>query len=462
MEMEWRAAENLITADRYDLIAKYIYVKHKIEHYDMKWAKELYAAHIEAFSGGSYQEPRQPQKNSLQSYIDSFDELIKSILKLGFDGKESKIPISSDTGSILDGAHRVAVCAYLKKSELCYALEGSHIYNYAFFKKQFLGEKYLDYMALQYINIKKEKMSVICVWPTIYSDINKLSELETLIQKTTVVVYEKILSVNTQGIKNFFYILKNKDLKDVTMYCSGQYGKVKIYLVEFINQANVREEQRKIKSFSETTLYITETYRECVNAANIFFHRETYNILCRANFFMLNDIFCKLEEFAKIIEDKGANINDFLIVPSLNHKFIDSSDKYKINYFTVMREVIRFPDANCLSTDRLFLYGKTSMYELLYNPQNYIFFRNLKIISWGACKAINIEVSRGIPLKDKIKMRFLGLNRIQVCAFFNDKKVDFERLLRNFRTRVRNYLQQHGIFIFTKLWHYIHGKGFIK
>lgn len=458
MDVEWRAAEDLITADRYDLMAKLTYVECQMKHYDMTWAKELYAAHIEAFSGGSYQEPGQPWKNSLQAYLNSFDALIQSISSSGYHGEESNIPVSADRKCILDGAHRVAVCAYLKKDVACYTVPQNQIYNYFFFKKQFLGEKYLDYMALQYIKIKKEKLSVVCIWPALYKDKSRVSEWEYLIKEKAKIVYEKTLPVTRCGIRNFYYIVKNKYLNDVSEYLFGKNGKVKIYLVELEKEGGRLIEPEHHKSIIDKGLFISKTQGECINASNCLFHRQTYHFLCYEDIRQMDPLFIKLGEFDQLLNAQKLDVNDFLMVPTVDGAAGDSEAEYKLKYITVEKNALSLSAADCLNEDVLPWKEKASVSDLVLNPQHYIFFRNFKMISWSARSVLDGWDQGHFWLKGRTK-NFWG-DRIQLSFYLNDMKTDVARISRNMRTKVRDGLQKHHIYFFTKLWHYIHGKGF--
>ena len=89
-----------------DLIVKFLYVKAKIEDNKYSFYKRLYEKSIIRNFGGV-----NDGKINLSQFIDSFDELIDSMIKNSYN---SKFPILiSQNNMVLNGRHRLAVCRYL-------------------------------------------------------------------------------------------------------------------------------------------------------------------------------------------------------------------------------------------------------------------------------------------------------------------------------------------------------------
>lgn len=100
--------EKLTSCYRYDVYVKYFYVKSYIENNNYDLAKKVYLLHIKAFN--NFFEP-DGSKSSPDDFINNFNILIESIKAQGLN--KTVIPISK-TGIPIDGAHRLAICLYLK------------------------------------------------------------------------------------------------------------------------------------------------------------------------------------------------------------------------------------------------------------------------------------------------------------------------------------------------------------
>ena len=110
-EVEFVNARQFLKAERIDLICKLYYIDCKIKKKDMKYALELYSEHIRAFSNGSFVEPGNETKNTLEKYLSCFDSLVADISQHGINEKKSIVPVG-ENNAILDGSHRVAIAIY--------------------------------------------------------------------------------------------------------------------------------------------------------------------------------------------------------------------------------------------------------------------------------------------------------------------------------------------------------------
>lgn len=102
LKVDYVQPEQFLVSNRIDLICKLFYIECREKRADMTFAKELYTEHLRAFSEGTFTEPGNEEKNTIEKYFSSFDRLIDDIKKNGFDVSKSVIPIS-DNGVILDG-----------------------------------------------------------------------------------------------------------------------------------------------------------------------------------------------------------------------------------------------------------------------------------------------------------------------------------------------------------------------
>lgn len=219
-------AKLLLVPQRFDLIAKYLYVYSFVNNdYSMNWHKKVYIKHIEAFSGGNFREPGQPLKNSREKYIETFNELIDSIQKNGFDKNISVVPISFD-GIILDGGHRVATAAVLNKQIECEKVERKCNFDAFFFKKQMLPQCILEYMVVQYVEIKNNNLSIMLV------DIKNVKLFEEMLMEKsrTAVVYKCKVKINSILQDNINFLMHSNYALDQNIKDSNFIAQ--IYLID--------------------------------------------------------------------------------------------------------------------------------------------------------------------------------------------------------------------------------------
>ena len=199
----------LVCADRYDLLAKYIYAR----LYDLEahttWGRELYDAHIRVWNNAFEAFPR---KRGIQAFYDSFHETIASIKKNGFDYMRSRVPVKAGTQMILNGAHRIGAALVYQPDTpiLCSVINSMHgapfapnaeyFQNKQTFVKGGLSTKYLDAMTLSYVQLKKNTFTV-CLFPGARTQDKKV---ESILTTYATIVYIKELMCKKKWPTKFY------------------------------------------------------------------------------------------------------------------------------------------------------------------------------------------------------------------------------------------------------------------
>src|SRR5690606_19296621 len=91
-----------LTHNRFDVAFKLYYLQ-GLKGPSSSFRKKCYEGHIKAFSLGSFSEPGNPEKNSIENFELDFKSVFKDLEATGFDARKSVIPLAED-GSILNGA----------------------------------------------------------------------------------------------------------------------------------------------------------------------------------------------------------------------------------------------------------------------------------------------------------------------------------------------------------------------
>tara|TARA_B110001450_G_scaffold248438_1_gene264642 strand:+ start:624 stop:2366 length:1743 start_codon:yes stop_codon:yes gene_type:complete len=197
-----------IVPERFDLMAKYLYIKSKDKSYDTNFFKELYHKHIITFNN-CHELPDPTIKNNIEKvnikdFLDSFDKLIKNIKNNGFNEKYP-IPVGNNN-VIINGAHRLMISYYYNKIPLFKKLNiPGDTYDFNFFKNRKiypnLSDVYSDTLALEYIKHNKNIRCMI-LYPTAYDDINKFQTILNIIKEYGNIYYAKFIDLNNNGISN--------------------------------------------------------------------------------------------------------------------------------------------------------------------------------------------------------------------------------------------------------------------
>ena len=182
-------------ANRFDLMAKYLYIKYR--HID--FYKELYHKHLITFNN-CYEKPDGIKKN-IDDFLSSFNKLIDDMKDNGFN---DKYPIPIYKNKITNGAHRLMVSYFynIQPKFKRISTDMNTGYNYKFLnRKEFppLESIYADTMALEYCRVNKDIRSII-IYPSINRE--KLEQCLNLIESYSYIYYRKDVDLNEYGLNN--------------------------------------------------------------------------------------------------------------------------------------------------------------------------------------------------------------------------------------------------------------------
>lgn len=316
LKTELVSPKTLLTANRLDLACKLYYIDCQEKKADMTFARQLYQAHLAAFSNGSFVEPGQNAKNSVQDYFDGFRRLIEDMREHGFDPARSVVPVG-DNGAILDGAHRVAIAIYYDIPLTVVRIPSQNCrYDYAYFRQKGLPEEYLDFMAYQYIRFS-ERVYAVCLWPAADQP-DRLAEADRLIRRYAAVAYRKTIALNYNAIEqlmiSFYHSMSWTGSID-NGFC-GVASKAKdcfrdksltnVYVICDVNLERVLELKQRIRdlyAIDNSSVHITDTHAEAIEAGKLLLFRNSIDLMNAGNPFhdavFVKDFSAKAEDFQR-------------------------------------------------------------------------------------------------------------------------------------------------------------------
>lgn len=292
LEVEYTDADQFLKADRLDLVCKLFYIESREKMQNENLARKLYEAHLRAFSFGSFTEPGSEEKNTLDKYFDSFDNLIDDVKINGLNAEKSVVPVG-DKNSILDGSHRTAIAIYYKIPLPIVRIIGIHKkYDYEFFQSRNLESTFLDLMALLYIHFAKHSY-VACLWPR--GDIRrKRVKMEELMRETCEIVYRKQIKLNYHGLKQLMiHIYGSQEwagnienrfegipFKAKACYREGAFTTVYVLSGGALNEIVVLKKKiRNMYKIENHSIHITDTKGEALDAGKELFFQKSVDLL---------------------------------------------------------------------------------------------------------------------------------------------------------------------------------------
>lgn len=254
--VEWIDPERLLVSERLDLIAKLKYIESRESGQIATFDRECYFKHIEAFSYGTFKEGGSKDKDSIEKFFASFDQLIDAIKLSGFDISKSVIPVGKDN-ILLDGAHRVAVAIYFdKKVPIIRLPDAKVMYDASYFRKRLLDRQYLDFMMLTYAKLKKN-VHLAFVSPAIRPKQQQFQQLQKAINQDGKLIYKEKMRLPMTLEGDFSSITERLTHSETT----AQNHTTKYFLLYFFeteNEEALERIQSHIREIFRNSPYITQ------------------------------------------------------------------------------------------------------------------------------------------------------------------------------------------------------------
>lgn len=400
----------LLTPERFDLAIKYLYARHRELGVQSNWARELYHAHIRAFSGGTCCEGDGTKQN-IDDYFRAFDGLLDAVKAGGFDPARSLVPIAR--GNVLiDGAHRAAACLLHRKLVSVLAFDRTdERFGFTYFQKQGLDEKSADAAALQYCRLRPDTY-VVTLFP---SAIGQDDEVCAILNRHGRLVYAKQVALNRRGARNLICELYAGEpwLGDWRNNFAGANGKmepcfrsegpVRVYVLQATNLDAVRAakvEIRDLFGIANHSVHINDTHAQTLQLAQLFFNANSIHFLNHAQLKYFERFVRHLDRYRKWLGAKGRDAEHFCIDGSAvmaAYGLRDAQDLDVLHYGPADFGPV-MPEVNSHNADAH--HHTTTRDDIIFNPENHFYAFGLKFASLDTIRRLKAKRNEGKDQKD--------------------------------------------------------------
>jgi len=405
----------LLLTQRFDLMAKYLYVKYKNFNLHTEIHIDLYREHIRTFN--NFKEVDN-NKNNEKDFFQSFDNLINDMKENGYDKKYS-IPLGSNK-VLKNGAHRLMTSYFLKLEPEINILDENvpNFYNYEFFlqREKFpLSRDYSDFMALECIKLNPNLRSLI-IYPNCSTPRN-LNIIKRIIQNYGVIYYEKSVQLTDNGLNNLINeqyrgedwiggMFPNFGQGGKYQRCRGK-GKTNILLIHMKdtsleNLRKLKEDCRRKFRLGKHSLHITDFQRDTFRVSGSLLNDNSVYYLNRGTCNFSNNS----KELLNHYFDKVNTDENFCLTSSIILEMFDLRKAKDLDYLQI--EDIELNSNNISPHKGEWLkYYSTNKENIIFNPKNYFYFNGHKFITLEILKEMkknrNEEKDvRDIKLIDKL------------------------------------------------------------
>lgn len=438
--LEWVTPESLLSENRVDIVAKYLFVKSILDELDTDYYKELYLSHIKAFNG--FYEADESRKIGSNEFLSSFKDLISSFKTSGFlEGKP--IPISK-SGIPLDGAHRIACAlAFSVKVPVIKTMIESPVFDMTYFSDRGLDSAFMDAMSLEYACLKKN-CRVVVIWPAAQG---RLDDVEGILTDAGGIVTSKNIYLTESGKKNITalayggepWIGSQEDgyagAGGKASCCFSNEGPVRVYLFESnANLLIMKERIRGLFGIGKHSIHINDTHPETVELSQCLFNDNSLqhlNGMQHIKFGWFNKLFSHLIRW---VEDENLDIQDFCIDGSGSLAAFGIRDVRDIDYLQhgLVNLGTGFKEIDCHNDGHEHI-GLT-VDDIIFNPNNHFYYKGVKFVSINLLRKMKTERNETKDVHDvrsidemlsgtKVPLRFIVKARRWFTPVFVKSKV---------------------------------------
>ncbi len=410
----------LVNSKRIDPLAKYVYVKFSEEGINSSWAKEVYLEHLRAFN--EFIEGDGSNKSGIDAFVNAFNKLIKSIKEKGFDKNISVLPISENK-ELIEGSHRLGAALYFNKKVPTLAFKNAGwIYDYKFFVSKNLNQKYLDFLALQYLKFNRN-LKIALLFPAAEG---KEDVVKDILLKYGDIFYEKEVLFNKSGAELFLTQVYHDEewlgtinngfpgAKDKAGYCFNGNSSLRVFLFEKkkgINLTELKDEIREIYGIGKHSIHINDTFEETFLLANILFNKNSIDFLNSARLRGFTNFWNLFNNLLKEVNEKKIDTEKFCLTGSTTLSLLGIRDVSDIDYISFKDEKLNFSDEKISNHYTEKKYYHTSYDDIIFNPYNYFYFNGIKFASVDTIKKMKIKRAEEKDLRDvRLLNQFLESN----------------------------------------------------
>lgn len=450
-------AKDLLSSNRFDLGFKLFFLKNFKKNRCL--AERIYYEDIRSQTLGSFTEYGNEAKNSFDKYVSEFISVYESIGSGGFDHGKTFVPISS-SGTILNGAHRVAAALACGKTVSCLnTCMNPMVCDYQYFKDRGVPLRILDAAALQFI-LSSDNVYLAFIWP---STNGKLGAAEKYFPN---IVFQKDIELNLNGAYNLIYQLykhmgwvgTEKDgFAGVRVKVSECFPRnLPVKVVAF--QASGLDEVRRIKAavrenfdLEYSSIHITDTKEEADRIGNLIFNENAIHFLNYANPMRFKRSLGLIGKFKDYLLSLDVNINDVVVDGSAVLAVYGLRECSDVDYISL--SPIPSGDEVFESHDEHLHYHKKRKEDLIYDPDLHFMYDGLKFVSFQqlysmkstrneAKDSVDIQLMESMLSGKRFKLKFSEMRH---------KLVYFRiRLFKFLLSPVKWFLKQIGWFEKTR------------
>lgn len=451
--MKQNALHLFLKQRRFDLIFKYLYLKYP----ENDFVKKAYLENIRAFNGFYEVEPSDGvAKNSAEKFLKSFNALYHSIKTDGFNKKMGVIPVG-DNGEISDGAHRLAVCAYLDLDIETQSDGRNDLYDYKFFTRQKMDPAIMDFGALEYVKLNPNAYIVNLHSVT---DPSKDDQVVQILEKYGFVYYKKDITLTFDGYVNLKKLsygsfwereswigtVEDK-FAGAQMHARNSMGKNPLRAFVFVcddlkKVIKAKAEIRDLFNLGNFSIHINDTREESVWLAETYFNKNSLDMInARPLDYEDPQFDGMIEELKETATQHKVDLENICGAGSTPFDVYGLRKSSDLDFLYCGTQPFDIQTDTLSNHDSELKYYPYPKKEIIENPAHHFYYHGLKFITLGVLYAMK-QKRNEVP-KD--------VNDCKMIESFRKKKKYKEKRFKIFEKRKNGIKRKIILFGFIKI-----------
>lgn len=381
--------EFLVSASRFDVVAKSLYGRALLAGTGCRFGEELYTDHIRAFN--NFRED-DGNKGSREEFLASFNSLLRSVAQKGFDHRVSVVPIGANN-EVIDGGHRVAaalVCG--KPVTVARFPEVSAHYDHIFFRNRGMAPCFMDATALEFCRLDPSSRMFV-LWP---SAVGNQEKVWSALSSYGSVLYSKCIALNANGALNLVRQIYAGEpwLGDQGNGFAGGQSKVKqcfrskeavrLFLVggmDHVKSRELKDEIRRIFAMGNDSVHSADSHEETVGLAQSLFNDNSVHLLNHRVAADLLQFRRLLDTFTAALEHHGLDSGSFCIDTGGVLAAYGLREPTDLDYLSCSREPVPELSPEISDHDSQLRYHRHPKEEIVFDPRLHFLVDGIKFAS---------------------------------------------------------------------------------
>lgn len=412
---------SLLTPERLDLMARYVLIRQLDQQVGIGWGIEVYRNLLHSWNKNFID--GDGRKTSFFDYLKNLMILMDSIRDNGFDARYGAIPYTERT--IVDGAHRLAVCLYYNKNVCAVPVAGEpHVQDAATLLRIGMNSVVVENLVHEYIKLDKS-----CRVAVLFPYVKEASPRSfKVINERVKVIHYKDLYLSDKGKKNLIALLYGHEnwwddchfQRFIDLRFRANEPVRLVYIRPAVGQdlRQVKESVRDLYGAENGAIHINDTHDESVWIADASLNP---NGLHHLNFSTPPSphFFDKIESYKKSLNAKPHLADKVCIDSSAVMDLYGLRAARDIDYISAVNELI-VPDSDeigCHNTEyQDFLFPVD---EMIVNPNHYFSYKGIKFMSLSRVYEFKKWRAAKKDIKDITLIKDVSESMVQLSAARN-------------------------------------------